>query len=231
MEAYLMHGRKFDQNPYSSHHKSHIMTAKNPPNTQPPPPPLFYPRLLLPSDDIFSPNFQPPALLQTLPQPLLPVRSYPPPQPPHIFPGRPYPLRQPPLLPLPAAALRRSSSTPPAANRSINRSPNPKKEKKKLPKKSPSPCSGTAARPSPNGPASRDFRAGAKGNFGINKKNAENTNCNQVEIFSPSCVASPPPSSLPLPSFCLRHNSMVMGCNGVNDGGASDSLKQILRLK
>ncbi|CAK9178400.1 unnamed protein product [Ilex paraguariensis] len=59
------------------------------------------------------------------------------------------------------------------------------------------------------------------------------TTTEQLDKFSDSTVftISPPPSSLPLPTFCLRPK---LGCNaeaaGV-DSGATDSLRRLLRLR
>ncbi|KAL1533353.1 hypothetical protein AAHA92_33246 [Salvia divinorum] len=53
--------------------------------------------------------------------------------------------------------------------------------------------------------------------------------CEMGDIFSGSAVFSPPPSSLPLPTFTMRPK---LSCQAAGvDAGATDGLRRLLRLR
>lgn len=204
-----MHG-SFDQSisPYKSHLKNRKIIHQNP-------------IISNPADVFWQSHFNSTGLLQPPPPPLL-SQSYP-----------PYTLQQslqPPLLPLPTAA--RGLSCPPANKKTSNpnktRNPSltpkkskyPKKVEKNSPKKSTSGIIESDARKFKNG-SSLSSSASVVGG-------------DQVDMFSGSAVftISPPPSSLPLPTFSLRPK---LGCKaeaaGGIDAGATDDLRRLLRLR
>ncbi|XP_047979572.1 uncharacterized protein LOC125221496 [Salvia hispanica] len=115
---------------------------------------------------------------------------------------------QPPLLPLPTAVQK---------PRNPNKSKSPKKQGKNSPKKSKD-----AAPPL----ISFDARKCEIGG-GLTSAAAAEVG-DQAGIFSSSAVFtfSPPPSSLPLPSFSLRPR---LGCKAA--AGATDDLRRLLRLQ
>ncbi|KAL1542895.1 hypothetical protein AAHA92_19929 [Salvia divinorum] len=134
---------------------------------------------------------------------------------------------QPPLLPLPTAAPRRTASSPAYKKPSnypnsvtSNKSKSPKKQGKNSPKRSKdaAPSISFAARKCEIGGGSR--AAAAVGDQ------------DQVDIFSSSAAFtfSPPPSSLPLPSFSLWPKLSCKAAAGV-DAGATDDLRRLLRLQ
>ncbi|KAG8377945.1 hypothetical protein BUALT_Bualt08G0086600 [Buddleja alternifolia] len=147
----------------------------------------------------------------------------------HSYP--PFSLHQPPLLPLPAAAPRLSA----AANRKPHYSTNkPRKEleKSKSPKKNNSPKKTiSVSSTTPLGPDPRNLpNEVAKVLPFISSSAVED------DMYSGSvvCSISPPPSSLPLPTFSLRPK--VISCKaeaaaaGI-DAGATDDLRRLLRLR
>ncbi|KAH6832858.1 hypothetical protein C2S53_014369 [Perilla frutescens var. hirtella] len=210
MEAVMMHG-SFDHSisPYKSHLKNPKKIHQN------------YPIISNPADFFRPSHFSSTGLLQPPPPPFL-SQSYP-----------PYSLQQspqPPLLPLPTATPRRSAAL--SANKKTGNRPNrsrdpssltskksksPKKEEKNSPKKSVAP-------PPPS------MRSGS---FSL----AAEADQNQIEyLFSGSAAfttISPPPSSLPLPTFSLRPK--MRGCKAeaaaAVDAGATDDLRRLLRLR
>ncbi|XP_057794866.1 uncharacterized protein LOC131011107 [Salvia miltiorrhiza] len=127
--------------------------------------------------------------------------------PPPQFLSQSYPLRQssqPPLLPLPASA--RGLSNKKSSSLASKKSKSPKKEAKNSPKKS------------------KDAAKVIGGAVVVG---------DQVDMFSGSAVftISPPPSSLPLPTFSLRPklSCKAEAAAGV-DAGATDDLRRLLRL-
>lgn len=171
-----------------------------------------YPVISNPSELFWSSHFNSTGLLQPPPLPYL-SQSYP-----------PYTLRQPPLLPLPAAAPRRNAaltrrlSCPPINQKISNpnktsvtpkKSESPKKVDKNSPKKS-----------------TTEITEGDRRNF---KKDTSVVGGDEAGIFSGVFTISPPPSSLPLPTFSLRR-CKVEAVGGV-DAGATDDLRRLLRLR
>lgn len=198
----MMHG-SFDQSisPYKSHLKNPKKFHQNP-------------TISNPSDAFWHSHFNSTGLLQ--PPPFL-SQSYP-----------PYSLHQspqPPLLPLPAGAPRRSSSArglscsplnKKASNPSLTskKSKSPKKEGKNSPKKSKDVAIG--------GERKCEIGGGVSSVLVVS---------DQVDMFSGSAVfmISPPPSSLPLPTFSLRPK---LSCKAAGvDAGATDDLRRLLRLR
>lgn len=143
---------------------------------------------------------------------------------PFLYPSFPsYPLRQssqPPLLPLPAAAPRRSVSCSPPSKKvggGSKKPRSPQKGDKRSPRKS------RYVDVSPGG-----------GGGGARRCESLRSVVEQLDIFSGSAVftISPPPSSLPLPSFSMRPklSCKAEAAAGV-DAGATDDLRRLLRLR
>lgn len=114
---------------------------------------------------------------------------------------------QPPLLPLPATGLRRSATMyPPNGNRRRDSSLTPKKSK-------------YAKKESPKKPITASTKEGPK----------------EADMFSGAAAfaISPPPSSLPLPTFSLRPKMVSCKVEAVAgiDTGATDDLRRLLRLR
>ncbi|KAL0351739.1 UNVERIFIED_CONTAM: hypothetical protein Scaly_1562600 [Sesamum calycinum] len=220
MEAVLLHG-SLDQS--ISPYKSHIGTAKN----------IQYPLMSRPSGSFLASDFQAGmALLQAPPPPFL-SRSYP-----------PYSLQQPPqppLLPLPTAG---PTGAPAAVGSlALRRIKNPTAVTEletllSLPRNQ---------RPDPRELA-KDVRkvlpliSSSSGNV-YTSKNGNNctSNANSLSsakgaedhMFSGSVVftISPPPSSLPLPTFSLRPKLSCKAEAAGIDTGATDNLRRLLRIQ
>lgn len=129
------------------------------------------------------------------------------PPPPFLSQSYPPYSRQPPLLPLPTATPRRSAaarglSCPPANKKSSNRSREPSR-KSKSPRK--------------------EEKKPTKKVVGIKIIDSE------VDMFSGAAVftISPPPSSLPLPTFSCCKAEAAAGV----DAGATNDLRRLLRLR
>lgn len=212
----MMHG-SLDQSisPYKSHFKNRKMIHQKP--------------IISNSADVFwLSQFNSTGHLQPPPPPFL-SQSYP-----------PYTLQQspqPPLLPLPTAAPRRTVSArglscPPANQKTSN--PTKTRDPSLTPKKSKSPKKVEKNSPKKSTPGIiasdvRKFKNGSSLNSSGSVVGGD-----QIDIFSGSVVftISPPPSSLPLPTFSLRPK---LGCKaeaaaGI-DAGATDDLRRLLRLR
>ncbi|KAK4390812.1 hypothetical protein Sango_2144500 [Sesamum angolense] len=172
-----------------------------------------------PSGSFLASDFQAGmALLQAPPPPFL-SRSYP-----------PYSLQQPPqppLLPLPTAGPHRSAggrglSCPPA-NKKPNSGPDPRELAKDVRKVLPliSSSSGNVY-PSKNG-----------NNCISNANSLSSAKGVEDHMFSGSVVftISPPPSSLPLPTFSLRPKLSCKAEAAGIDTGATDNLRRLLRIQ
>lgn len=159
---------------------------------------------------------------------------HPPPPPPPPYLSRSYPpfslqsqSSLPPLLPLPtgAAPLRRATST-----RGV--SSNPKKPYNGRIKQSPS----KSVQKSPkkvDKTSPEKVTVSSNDKLGFGPKNSTGDDRRSVdEEFSAFAISSPPPSSLPLPTFSLRPK---LSCNveaaaGRIDTGATDGLRRLLQL-
>lgn len=137
----------------------------------------------------------------------------------------PYPLHQssqPPLLPLPAAAPRRSASCSPPSKKVGGGSRKPR-----------SPQKGDKRSPRKSRDAAPGFIGGGGGARRCESLSLRSV-VEQLDIFSGSAVftVSPPPSSLPLPTFSMRPKLSCMAevAAGV-DAGATDDLRRLLRLR
>ncbi|KAL8059253.1 hypothetical protein ABFX02_03G073100 [Erythranthe guttata] len=125
----------------------------------------------------------------------------------HSYPPYSVQLQQPPLLPLPAAAHRR-----PAAARGLSCPPAASK-KANSPKKS------------PKSPTKKE-----------EKKISPSEEADMFSGTAAFAVLSPPPSSLPLPTFSVRPKALISCCKaeaaaaGI-DTGATDNLRRLLRLR
>lgn len=212
----MMHG-SLDQSisPYKSHFKNRKMIHQNP-------------IISNPADVFWLSQFNSTGLLQPPPPPFL-SQSYP-----------PYTLQQspqPPLLPLPTAAPRRTLSArglscPPANQKTNN--PTKTRDPSLTPKKSKSPkkVEKNSPKNSTSGIVASDVRKFKNGSSLSSSGSV--VGGDQIDIFSGSVVftISPPPSSLPLPTFSLRPK---LGCKaeaaaGI-DAGATDDLRRLLRLR
>lgn len=112
--------------------------------------------------------------------------------------------QQPPLLPLPASHLRRSSSALLHSNRNGTRQYHSFTLKK----------SSQVSRKEENKTPKRSVNISAPGDSDY--------------MFQLPTI-SPPPSSLPLPTFCLRPKPI--GCNAGIDTGATDDIRRLLHLQ
>ncbi|KAL8514760.1 hypothetical protein ACS0TY_013733 [Phlomoides rotata] len=132
------------------------------------------------------------------------------PQPPFLSQSY-HPYSQPPLLPLPATSLRRSATMYPPVNgnrtRDSSSSLTPKKSKKY---------------------AKREEKKSSITNHPL----APDPKELPADMFSGSAAftISPPPSSLPLPTFSLRPRLISCKVAGI-DTGATDDLRRLLRLR
>ncbi|KAI3464814.1 hypothetical protein Pfo_021477 [Paulownia fortunei] len=244
MEAVLLRG-SLDQS--ISPYKSHIRNPKK----------IHHPFISRPSQKFLPPNFHTMGLLQA-PPPFL-SHSYPPyslqqsPQPPLL----PLPAANPRRsaasrgLSCPPANKKpnngnRTRDSPLTPKKSKSPTKSPKKEERNSPKKS----SGSVilSSTSPLGPDPKELPKDvakvlpllSSGNICSNASNCTNTNSlssakaveGEVDMFSGSVAftISPPPSSLPLPTFSLRPK---LSCNAEAAGidtGATDNLRRLLRL-
>ncbi|PIN12478.1 hypothetical protein CDL12_14903 [Handroanthus impetiginosus] len=145
---------------------------------------------------------------------------------------------QPPLLPLPVAHPRRSSSfcgpsCPPNINGIRDHSLTPKKsksppnsskkEQKKTPKRRELAKNVSKVLFPLDSPANNNITTDSLGSL----KEAEN----QVDMLPSFRVFSPPPSSLPLPSFSLRSKHSCNAEAAGVDSGATDNLRRLLQLQ
>lgn len=129
----------------------------------------------------------------------------------HLY--RPLSLQQPPPLPLPAAnhhrraAARRFSS--PSDNRRIYKNTRTRDSRTLNPKK-----------------------ARSSNYTGKERKPSDSTTVSLCDRFSGSVTFanSPPPSSVPLPTFSSRHLSCMSEACGI-DTGATDNLLRLLRIR
>lgn len=214
-----MHG-SLDQSisPYKSHFKKGKMIHQNP-------------IISNPADVFWVSHFNSTGLLQLPPPPPFLSQSYP-----------PYTLQQspqPPLLPLPTAAPRRSASArglscPPANQKASN--PTKTRDPPLTPKKSKSPkkVEKNSPRKSTSGIINASDVRKFKNDSSLSSSGSVAGGDQMDMMFSGSAVftISPPPSSLPLPTFSLRPK---LGCKaqaaaGI-DAGATDDLRRLLRLR
>ncbi|KAL2503955.1 Uncharacterized protein Adt_19576 [Abeliophyllum distichum] len=234
MEGVLLHASA--EKPISSY-KSHIRNHKK----------INRPLISRPCDQNFFPSNLYAAGVLQFPPPFL-SHSYPP----FSFQQPP----QPPLLPLPTVnphrtTLSRGLSCPPVNRRAKNNpkksskytTTSPKKEEKNLGKT----ASGfvTVSSNCHLGPDPKDLpKSVTKFSSFQSSGNTNSINTNsvgslkgveieQIDKFSGSVVftISPPPSSLPLPTFSLRPK---LSCNAEAAGidtGATDNLRRLLRLR
>ncbi|PIN03578.1 hypothetical protein CDL12_23893 [Handroanthus impetiginosus] len=238
METILFRHGSLDQS--ISPYKSHI---RNPDR-------INYSFISGPSDKFLpSSEFHRSMGLLQAPPPFL-YRSYPP-----YSPQQP---PQPPLLPLPAAKPYRSASVRVLpANRKTNNGYNRARDSSLTPKKSKSPpkqeirnspkkpSDVTISSTNPLGPDPKELPKDVQkvlplissGNNSINTNNVSSVKIeednDQVDTFSGSVTftISPPPSSLPLPTFSLRPKLSCKAEAAGIDTGATDNLRRLLRLQ
>lgn len=135
----------------------------------------------------------------------------------------------PPLLPLPTSLPRRTSSLPGRPYSSPAIDTNGARETKKSTKSSSTknniPKKAQYKRSSDSTVTSKSRREVAK-NLARENSVIERSSCSLIDMVPRSVVftVSPPPSSLPLPTFCLRPKIRI-------DAGASDDLRRLLRLQ
>ncbi|KAL3639045.1 hypothetical protein CASFOL_016952 [Castilleja foliolosa] len=215
MEALILRGSSMDKS--ISPHKPQIRNPRK-----------IHPFISNHSENLSPPNLNTVGLLQP-PPPFL-SHSYP-----------PYLLQQPPLLPLPAAKHRLSPVAAKNPNGGNNRKGDtsltpPKKSKapKKLAEKSSERVIGSPTpghlKPDPKDLSNNVARVVINKPF-VSSNMFDDAN-NQVALFSGSAMftISPPPSSLPLPTFSLRPKISCRAAAGIDDG-ATDDLRRLLRLR
>lgn len=232
MEAILLRGCSLDHKPAGSPHKSYIRpNPNNNKNYNSDHNPFISPtkhinHILPPSQYFHSMGFS-----QPLPHynNILSNSSYPP----------PYTHQQPPLLPLPAATISRGPPNKKPNNRKKSKSTtNSKNQRKTTSPKKPTSCDDiitvSSSRVIPSATDQSGISVDTNSLLHIKGCAKAADDGDKYGVFSGSVIfaLSPPPSSLPLPSFSLRPK--LISCKAEvtgADGGASGDLRRLLQLR